>query len=251
MGDVRFDFSGRTAVVTGASRGIGEACARALDAAGARVALVARGTDAMEAIAAELEHDPVVIGANLADGDQTVAAARRAVEALGGVDILVNNAGMGWNEPPEAITPKRLDLQLNLNLRNLILFTTELTPALIERRGSVVNISSVAAWGGGPEQAVYAATKGGVNAYTANLGRALAPRGVRVNCIAPGLIETAIWDPIFAAVGRDTVEREFLRQVPAGRWGSPAEIASVVCFLCSDAASYICGQAIRVDGGMP
>src|SRR4051794_16867693 len=168
---MNFDFSGKTAVVTGASRGIGEACARLFDAAGARVALVARSTEAMEKLAAEFTNDAVVITANLAREEDTEAAAAQALSALGRIDILVNNAGLGWNQAADAVGGKPLDLQLDVNLRNLILITSRLLPALIESRGSVVNISSVAAWVGGPEQSVYAATKGAVNSYTTQLGR--------------------------------------------------------------------------------
>jgi 3-oxoacyl-[acyl-carrier protein] reductase len=245
-----FDFAGKTAIVTGASRGIGEACVRQLDAGGARVALVARSADAMETIARELQHDPVVIAANLATDGEASRVADAALTALGGIDIVVNNAGLAWNEPAEAITPKRLDLQLNVNLRSVILLTSALGESLTTRRGAVVNISSAAAFGGAAEQAVYAATKGGVNGYTANLGRAWGPRGVRVNCIVPGMIDTDIWRPVFDAVGEEHVRRAQQELVSMRRWGSAQEVASVVCFLCSDAASYITGQTIRVDGGM-
>jgi short-subunit dehydrogenase len=155
-----FDFAGKTAIVTGASRGIGEACVRQLDAGGARVALVARSADAMETIARELQHDPVVIAANLATDGEASRVAEAALTALGGIDVVVNNAGLAWNEPAEAITPKRLDLQLNVNLRSVILLTSALGESLTTRRGAVVNISSAAAFGGAAEQAVYAATKG-------------------------------------------------------------------------------------------
>jgi 3-oxoacyl-[acyl-carrier protein] reductase len=244
----RYDFAGRTAVVTGASRGIGEACVRRLDTGGARVALVARSGDDMRRIAADLRNDPVVITADLADEDQAVAAAEEVLARFGHVDMLVNNAGMGWNEPPEAITKKRLDLQLALNLGNLILFTSALTNSLVQRQGAIVNVSSVAAWGGGPRQAVYAATKGGVNSYTANLAHALGARGVRVNCVAPGFIDTQMWD--FPGADAPGVRESLVRAVPLGRWGKSEEIASVVCFLCSDDASYLTGQTLRIDGGL-
>ena len=237
-------------MVTGASRGIGEACVRRLAAGGARVAMVARSTDAMAKIAAELEHEPVVITADLAKEEGVVAAASQAVAELGGVDVLVNNAGLGWTEPAEAITPKRLDLQLHLNLRNLILLTSTLGPSLLERRGCVVNISSVAAYFGEAEQAVYAATKGGVNSLTRNLAIAWGPRGVRVNGVAPGLIETEMWEPFFDQRGEEGFRRELTAMVPMGRWAAAEEVASVVAFLASEAASYISGQTIRVDGGM-
>ena len=239
-----YDFSGKTALVTGASKGIGEACARQLDACGARVALAARSVGDMEKIAQELANDPVVIDANLAKEDQTEACAAEALAKLGGVDILVNNAGLGWNEEPTEITAKRLDLQLGVNLRNLILLTTALSASLIERKGSVINISSVAAWGGGPLQAVYAATKGGVNSYTTNLGNALAERGVRVNAIAPGSFDTAILES-FGPDARKHYEQASLLK----RQGEPRELADAVLFLVSDASTYITGATLHVNGG--
>jgi 3-oxoacyl-[acyl-carrier protein] reductase len=244
------DFSGKTAVVTGASRGIGEAIARMFDAAGARLVLVARGTADMGKLAATFSREAVVVTANLVQDGDTSAAAAQVLSAVDGVDFLINNAGVNWNEPPDAITAERLDAQLDVNLRNLILFTSLLLPSLIERRGAVVNISSVAAWGGGVEESVYAATKGAVNAYTANLGRTLGPMGVRVNGVAPGLIDTAIWNTRFAAGGRKVVMEELAEDVPLRRWGTAEEVASVVGFLCSGAASYVTGETLRVGGGL-
>jgi NAD(P)-dependent dehydrogenase (short-subunit alcohol dehydrogenase family) len=247
-----FDLTGRTAVVTGASRGIGASCALELDAAGARVALVARSTADMTALADRMTNEPVVVTADLSAEPDVRRAADEVLAALGGVDVLVNNAGLGWNEAPEAITPKRLDLQLNLNLRNVILLTSWLAPSLLERQGCVVNMSSVAAYGGGIEQAVYAASKAGLNTLTQNLGRAWGRRGLRVNGIAPGYVDSDIWKPLETWLGEQGYA-EFRRvtedSVPLGRWARPEEIASVVLFLCSDAASYLTGQTIVVDGG--
>jgi NAD(P)-dependent dehydrogenase (short-subunit alcohol dehydrogenase family) len=245
-----FDFSGRTAVVTGASRGIGEACARLFDAAGARLVLVARSTADLEKLAATFARKAVVVTANLGRERDTEAAAAQVLSTVDGVDFLINNAGVNCNERPDAITGERLDVQLDVNLRNLILFTSRLLPSLIERRGAVVNISSVAAWGGGVEESVYAATKGAVNAYTANLARALGPKGVRVNGVAPGLTETSIWNTRFAAGGREAVMEDLAREVPLRRWGTAQEVASVVGFLCSGAASYVTGETLRVGGGL-
>jgi NAD(P)-dependent dehydrogenase (short-subunit alcohol dehydrogenase family) len=245
-----FDFSGKTAVVTGASRGIGAACARLFDAGGARLVLVARSAEDMETLTAAFARASVVVAADLGRDGDAEAAAARVLSLVDGVDVLVNNAGVNWNEPPDAITGERLDAQLHLNLRNLILFTSRLLPSLIERQGAVVNISSVAAWGGGREESVYAATKGAVNAYTANLARALGPKGVRVNGVAPGLIDTAMWSTRFAAGGKQTVMRELAVEVPLRRWGAAEEVASVVGFLCSGAAAYVTGETVRVGGGL-
>lgn len=243
------DFSGKTAVVTGASRGIGEACARLFDAAGARLVLVGRSTQDMTKRAATFA-EAVVVTADLVQDGDTEAAAAQVLSTVDGVDFLINNAGVNWHEPPDAITGERLDVQLGVNLRNLILFTSRLLPSLIERRGAVVNISSVAAWAGGVEESVYAATKGAVNAYTANLARALGPKGVRVNGVAPGLIDTAMWNTRFATGGRKAVMKELAEDVPLRRWGTAEEVACVVGFLCSGAASYVTGETLRVGGGL-
>lgn len=245
-----FDFSGKTAVVTGASRGIGEACARLFDSGGARLVLVARSTEDLRRLAAGFGQEAAVVTADLDRDGDTEAAAAQVLSMVDGVDVLVNNAGVNWNEPPDAITGDRLDVQMHVNLRNLILFTSRLLPSLIERRGAVVNVSSVAAWGGGREESVYAATKGAVNAYTANLGRSLGPKGVRVNGVAPGLIDTPIWHTRFAEGGRNAVMEELAGDVPLRRWGAVEEVASAVGFLCSGAASYITGETLRVGGGL-
>lgn len=246
-----FSFSGKRVLITGASRGIGAACARAFDRAGARVAITARSAEALAGLATELT-DPVVLPADLTDEATLQRVANECVDAMGGLDVLVNNAAVGLNEPAALITPKRLDRQLELNLRNVILLTSWLGPALIEQRGCVVNMSSVAAFGGGVEQAVYAATKGALNTLTANLGRAWGPHGVRVNAIAPGYTDTDIWRPLNDALGPHGYA-EFVRatceSIPLRRWASPGEIASVALFLCSDAASYLTGQTLVVDGG--
>jgi gluconate 5-dehydrogenase/3-oxoacyl-[acyl-carrier protein] reductase len=251
--EATFDLGGKTAVVTGASRGIGEACVRALDGAGARVALVARSTDAMRSIAAELRNQPVVVTADLVKDEDVRRVADDVRASLGHVDILVNNAGfMGTTEPPHAITATAMDLQLDLNLRNVIVLTSLLGPALVERKGCVVNISSVAAHVAGGNGLVYAATKGGLNSVTRILGTAWGREGVRVNGVSPGYVATDIWAELEQRLGPEGAE-EFRRTkaagVPLGRWASAEEIASVVVFLCTDAASYIAAQTITVDGG--
>jgi NAD(P)-dependent dehydrogenase (short-subunit alcohol dehydrogenase family) len=208
----------------------------------------------MERIASELHHEPAVITADLASEEETLRAASQALETLGPIDILVNNAGfMGTTEPPDGITADGLDFQLNLNLRNVILLTSRLGESLLERRGCVVNISSVAAQMAGGNGVVYGATKGGMNSFTRILANGWSAQGVRVNGIAPGFVDTDIWAPVREGLGDDGAE--ILRQgtvgkIPMGRWGAPDEIASVVVFLCSTAASYITGQTINVDGGV-
>lgn len=247
-----YDFGGKTAVVTGASRGIGAAIARTLAADGARVALVARSADAMQALAAELPNEPVVVEADLGAPDGWRKAADGALAALGDVDILVNNAGVSEAQPMGRVTPEGLDHTLTVNVRNLILLTDALSESLIRRRGAVVNISSVSSFSGAVGQIAYAASKGAVNSFTRNASIDLGRKGVRVNAIAPGVIDDGMWTTAFnKGLDREKTFERMRNLLPLeGRWGSAQNIADAVAFLASDKADYITGQVLRVDGGM-
>lgn len=232
-------LDGRTALVTGASRGIGEHCARALDAEGARVALAARSRDDMERVAADLT-DAVIIETDLlADGAGSTLA-DQAVEALGGVDILVNNAGISDRDGDE-----RMVIQINY------LAPLELTGALAKQmgergHGSVIHMSSIAGSMGVAEIGSYGASKGAIDGLTRSQAARYGNSGVRVNAVAPGLIITDMWEAGREIPGlADGLERH----IALGRWGVPEEIASVVAFLAGDDARYITGQVITVDGG--
>ena len=166
-----YDFSGKNAIVTGASRGIGEAIARTLAKDGARVALVARNTEALEKLAKALPNDPVVLHADLGSSDGYKPLAEAILEQLGPVDILVNNAGVSVHEPAGKVTEDGLDMTLNINVRNLILLTDALTESLKSRKGNIVNISSVSASTGSVGQIAYSASKGAVNSMTRNMSR--------------------------------------------------------------------------------
>jgi NAD(P)-dependent dehydrogenase (short-subunit alcohol dehydrogenase family) len=242
-------LQGKTAVVTGASKGIGAAIARKLDGAGARVALLARDEVALAAVADGLTNDPVVIRTDLSVAEQVEHAAEAALDALGEVDLLVHNAGITAAEPDGRISAKRLDLLININFRAVVLLTGALSESLLRQRGSIVNVSSLAAWGTDAGQAAYGATKGALNSYTANLARTWAPHGVRVNGVAPGAIETDIWKPLFDQADESEIRAIVTGAIPMGRFGTADEVADVVRFLCSDESSYITGQVIRVDGG--
>jgi NAD(P)-dependent dehydrogenase (short-subunit alcohol dehydrogenase family) len=243
-----FPLAGRTAVVTGGSRGIGAATARALDTAGARVALVARSADALEAVASTLSHDPVVIDADLNEADAAVDIAGRALAALGAVDVLVNNAGIGVRMPSTDLDAQTIDGIHRVNVRGLLLLTTALLPSMVERgRGSVVNISTVSAQVGTPRRAAYAASKGAVDALTRSLAVEYGPHGIRVNSVAPGVIVTAMWERNRAIPG---VIEQIEAQIALRRWGLPEDVADVIVFLASDAARYVTAQTIEVDGGM-
>jgi len=243
-----FSLEGRTAIVTGASRGIGAAVASALDAAGARVALVARSEDDLAKVAAALGHEPLVIGADLAEPDAPDAVAEAALDGLGRVDILVNNAAMGVRTDSTDLDGATIDAMLQLNVRNLLLLTTALLPQMAERRqGSIVNVSSVSAQVGTPRRSAYAASKGAVDAMTRSLAMEYGPHGIRVNSVAPGVIVTSMWERNRAVPG---VIEQVEAQIALRRWGLPDDVADVVVFLASDAARYVTAQTIEVDGGM-
>jgi NAD(P)-dependent dehydrogenase (short-subunit alcohol dehydrogenase family) len=239
-----FDFAGKRAVVTGASRGIGEAIARQLDAGGARVALVARSADRLDAIASELTNDPLVIAVDLSEHAAIEQISTAVLDAFGGLDVLVNNAAVERNQPASKVTGDAIDETLFVNLRQAFMLCSAFAKPLF------ANITSTAATGAGGTQGAYAASKGGLNTLTKNLANEWASKGVRVNAVAPGLVDTEMWEPTFDRLGEDTVRKNFVKSVPLGRWGTADEIADVACFLASDRASYVTGQVIRVDGGM-
>jgi NAD(P)-dependent dehydrogenase (short-subunit alcohol dehydrogenase family) len=243
-----FSLEDRTAVVTGASRGIGAAIATALDAAGARVALVARSADDLTAVAAGLEHEPVVIAVDLAEPDAPTTVAAAALAALGRVDVLVNNAALGVRTDSTELDGSTIDRIHQLNVRNLLLLTTALVPQMVEQgRGSVINVSSVSSQVGTPRRSAYAASKGAVDALTRSLAMEYGPHGIRFNAVAPGVIVTSMWERNRAVPG---VIEQIEAQIALRRWGLPDDVADVVVFLASDAARYVTAQTIEVDGGM-
>lgn len=244
------DFTGKHAVVTGASRGIGEAIVRQLDREGARVALVARSADKLERIAAELSNAPLVIPADLSDADSIDRIVTTVLEEFGGLDVLVNNAAVERNEPAHRVTGDAIDETLFVNLRQPFVLSSAFAKSLFASRGAVVNVSSTAATGAAGTQGAYAASKGGLNTLTKNLANEWANKGVRVNGVAPGLVDTEMWESTFEKLGEEAVRSTFVKRVPMQRWGTADEIAAVACFLASDRAGYVTGQTIRVDGGM-
>ena len=233
-------LDGRLALVTGASRGIGEHCARSLAQQGARVALAARSQDDLNKVAQDLPHDPVVIVADLAQQGAGVDLAHSAIEALGGVDILVNNAGVSEiRGEDEKVT--------RLNYHAPLETTKALVRQMAERgHGSVVHMSSIAGATGVAELPTYGATKAALDSLTRSQAAQFGKYGVRVNAVAPGLIITEMWEE-----GRKTpgLADGLAQHIALGRWGEPEEIGSVVAFLASDSAAYVTGQTIVVDGG--
>ena len=242
------DLSGRVALVTGASRGIGAAIARALDSAGARVVLTARDTARLEEVASGLTNDPVTLVADLADPDAPAALARETLATCGRVDVLVNNAATAARMDTADTDAAVIDLQLAVNVRAPILLVGALIePLAASGRGSVVNLSSVSGLVGTPRRAAYAASKGAVDAMTRSLAMELGPRGIRVNAVAPGVVDTDLW-----ARNRDVpgVVEQIEELTPLGRWGQGDDIADAVVFLASDAARFVTAQTLSVDGGM-
>ncbi len=244
---IRLD--GKVAVVTGASRGIGEASARALDAAGAQVVLAGRTTSDLDRVAAELAHDPVVLTADLAPAGAGTDLARRILSEVDGVDVLVNNAGIPMRRTPAQLTEADFDLVFSINVRSLVMLSIGLAPSMIARGGgSVINISSVASVHGPLGRVAYSGTKGAVDAMTRSLAADWGPDGIRVNSIAPGLIATAIWEE-----ARNNVPGlidDLAGQIALKRWGFGDDIADVVLFFASDASRYVTGETLVVDGGM-
>lgn len=247
-----YDFTGKTAVVTGASRGLGEAIARTLAADGARVILVARNAEALKALAGELPNDAVAIAADLAEPDAWRKTADAILAVAPEIDVLVNNAGVSGRQALEAMTAEELARILQVNVQSVIMLSHALIEALKAARGNIVNISSVSAFSGGPGQIAYSTSKGAINSFTRNASLDVGRHGVRVNAIAPGVIDDGMWKTAFSSgVDRERTFEAMARLLPLEkRWGSAQNIADAVAFLASDKADYITGQVLRVDGGM-
>ena len=239
----------RTALVTGSSRGIGEATAKALDKAGARVILTGRTVADLERVAAGLGNEPDVIPADLSEAGAGTRLAEAATSSVGGVDVLVNNAGFPIRGAPEMLDEAELDRILAVNVRSLLMLAAGLGPAMIERgRGSIINVSSVASLRGPIGRVAYTATKGAIDAMTRALAADWGPKGVRVNAVNPGIIKTAMFES--RQDDMTAVAQAMARRVALGRLGEPSDVADVIVFLASDAAGYITGETITVDGGM-
>jgi NAD(P)-dependent dehydrogenase (short-subunit alcohol dehydrogenase family) len=242
-------LDGRTAIVTGASRGIGAAVARGLDAAGARVALVARSAGQLDDVAAGLANEPVVIPSDLGSPDGPTAAAATALAAFDGrLDVLVNNAGIAVRKDSEDLQLDELDRLWNVNVRSALLLTAAVLPAMLERQsGSIVSISSISGLRGAPRRALYAATKAALDGMTRALAMEYGPRGIRANAVAPGVVETDLWRENLAKPG---VTEAVLEVIPTRRVSTPEEVADTVVFLASDASRAITGEVISADGGI-
>ena len=243
-----YNFKGKTAVVTGASRGIGEAIARTLADGGAKVALVARSADKLKALAASLPNGAVAIEADMSSPDGWKAAAEQALKSLGDIDILVNNAGVSAAQAMGKVTPEGLDETLNVNVRNLILLTDALSASLIKRKGNVVNISSVSSFSGALGQIAYSTSKGAVNSMTLYLARALAPE-VRVNAVCPGLITSRWFVDGLGQDGFEKVKALTEQSTALGRASTSEDVADAIVWLI-DGARTMTGELLLLDAGL-
>jgi 3-oxoacyl-[acyl-carrier protein] reductase len=241
-----FDLNGRKALVTGASGGIGEAIARTLHAQGATVGLHGTRREKLDALAAELGERTMVFPADLSSRDEVKALGQKAEAELGGVDILVNNAGITRDGLFVRMSDADWDAVLEVNLTATFRLTRELTHPMMRRRfGRIINISSVVGVTGNPGQANYCASKAGLIGFSKSLAQEIATRGITVNCVAPGFIESAMTGKL-----NDKQRDAIMGAIPMKRMGSAAEVASAVAYLASDEAAYITGQTVHVNGGM-
>ena len=241
-----FDLTGKRALITGASGGIGGAIARALHGAGAEVALSGTREGPLGELAGALGARAHVLACDLTDAAAVDTLPGRAGEAMGGVDILVNNAGITrdnlFMRMSDADWQSVLDMNLTAQMR---LCRGVMRPMMKARWGRIVNITSIVGATGNPGQANYAAAKSGLVGMSKSLAHEVATRGITVNCVAPGFIATAMTEKL----GEDQ-RAQILGQVPAGRMGEPDEIAGAVLYLSSPVAAYVTGATLHVNGGM-
>ncbi len=241
-----FDLTGKNALVTGASGGIGGAIARALYDQGASVGLSGTRVEPLQALAAELGERAHVLPCNLSDKDAVTALPKQAAEALGSVDILVNNAGITRDNLFMRMKDEEWDDVINVNLTSTMRLCKGVMRGMMKARwGRIVNISSIVGATGNPGQANYAASKAGMVGMSKSLAYEVASRGITVNCVAPGFITTPMTEKL-----NDDQKSAILTQIPAGRMGGADEIGAAVLYLASAEAGYVTGATLHVNGGM-
>ena len=243
---MKIDLTGKTAFVTGSTRGIGLAIARAFHAAGAKVAIVGRDAERARSVAESLGDHAAGVACDVAVAEQVEAALAAAESALGPVEILVNNAGLTRDNILLRLTDADWDAVLDANLKGAFHTTRVAVKGMMKRRsGRIINVTSVVGLSGNKGQANYAASKAGLIGFTKSVAKEYAGRGILANCIAPGYIETDMTSGL-----PEAAKATLLQGIALGRLGRPEDVAGTALFLASDLASYITGQVLVVDGGL-
>lgn len=238
-----FELKDKVVLITGATGGIGGAIAHAMKKAGATVVVSGRN---IAKLAQEFDDEYIKFPADLSQDDAAVELVMNTVDKCGRIDVLINNAGITADTLLMRMTDEQFDNVLNTNLRAAFKTCRACIPPMMKQRfGRIINMASIVGTIGGPGQANYAASKGGLIAMTKSIAAEVASRGITANAIAPGFIETPMTDVL-----PDTLKQKYLEQIPAGRFGTPNDIANVCVFLASDESAYINGQTIHVNGGM-
>ncbi len=241
-----FELSGKGALITGASGGIGAAIARTLHANGAAVALSGTRVERLEALAADLGDRSHIVAADLSDATAVDALPAAAAETLGSLDILINSAGLTRDNLAMRMKDEEWQAVLDVNLTAAFRLSRAVLRGMMKNRwGRIISVTSVVGTTGNPGQANYAASKAGLTGMTKALAQEVASRGVTANCIAPGFIETAMTDALTEAQ-----KEAIMARIPAARLGSAADVGACALYLASDEASYVTGQTIHVNGGM-
>jgi 3-oxoacyl-[acyl-carrier protein] reductase len=241
-----FDLSGKGALITGASGGIGAAIARTLHANGATVALSGTRIERLEALAAELGERSHIVPADLSDAAAVAELAGMAADAVGSLDILINNAGLTRDNLAMRMKDEEWQAVLDVNLTAAFRLSRSVLRGMMKNRwGRIISVTSVVGTTGNPGQANYAASKAGLTGMTKALAQEVASRGVTANCIAPGFIETAMTDAL-----TDAQKEAIMARIPAARLGTANDVGACALFLASDEAGYVTGQTIHVNGGM-
>lgn len=249
---MQLELEGMVALVTGAGRegkGIGRSIALELASAGAKIVIADFVEDAAKAVAAEVEAaggEALAVKANVADWADVEAMVSSAVDKFGKIDILVNNAGITRDNLILRMTEAEWDSVISTNLKGAFLCTKAVAKLMLRQRsGKIVNVASVMGVMGNAGQANYSASKGGAIALTKTTAKELGSRGINVNAVAPGFIQTVMTQEM-----PESAKRDIEKQIPLQRLGTPEDVANVIRFLCSEAASYVTGQVIHIDGGM-
>lgn len=241
-----FDLTGKTALVTGATGGIGGAIAKALHAQGAHVGISGRNTNKLDALAAELGERVSILPADLSDSDAITDLVKRAIEEMEHIDILVNNAGLTRDGLSMRMSDEDWQTVIDVNMGSTFKLAKAVQRGMMKRRfGRIINIASVVGVTGNPGQCNYVASKAGMIGWSKAMGQEVASRGITVNCIAPGFIATAMTDAL-----TDDQKDKINSTIPAGKMGSSEDIAAAAVYLASNEAAYVTGHTVHVNGGM-